>query len=51
MFGVLPRGNNVILEWNENGQPIGVVAVLLGGVLGVVASNFNNFPICYAKWP
>lgn len=42
---VLPRGNKVVLEWNQEGQPVGEAAGLLGGFLGAITGNFNNFPL------
>ena len=43
---VLPRGKRVVI----GGQPVGESGGLLGGFLGHIASNFNNFPIIYKNW-
>ncbi|MED6199960.1 hypothetical protein PIB30_080713 [Stylosanthes scabra] len=40
----------VLIEWNGLCQPIGDSGGLLGGVLGLIASNFGNFPIMYKTW-
>ncbi|KAJ1391181.1 hypothetical protein SESBI_36877 [Sesbania bispinosa] len=42
--------SKVCTKWNAEGQPVGESAGLLGGYLGEVASNFNNFPIMYESW-
>ncbi|KAJ1412231.1 putative transposase, Ptta/En/Spm, plant [Sesbania bispinosa] len=47
----LTRDKKVVLEWNQEGQPIGEAAGLLGGFLGSLAANVNKFPISYEKWP
>ena len=46
----LPRGKRVMTEWNHRGQPVGESGGLLGGFLGHIAGNFNNFPIIYKNW-
>lgn len=48
---VLPNGKKMVLEWNQECQPVGEAVGLLGGFLGSVAANFNNFPISYERWP
>ncbi|KAJ1437096.1 hypothetical protein SESBI_03939 [Sesbania bispinosa] len=47
----LTRDKKVVLEWNQDGQPIGEAVGLLGGFLGSLAANVNQFPISYEKWP
>ena len=37
-------------EWNRRGQPVRESGGLLGGFLGHIASNFNNFSIIYKNW-
>ncbi|KAJ1397630.1 hypothetical protein SESBI_31683 [Sesbania bispinosa] len=46
----LTRDKKVILEWNQEDQPIGEAAGLLGGFLGSFNANVNKFPISYEKW-
>ncbi|XP_061367752.1 uncharacterized protein LOC133310748 [Gastrolobium bilobum] len=48
---VLPPHKRVVLEWNEDNQPVGEAAGLFGGFLGHIACNPNIFPISYARWP
>ncbi|XP_061369997.1 uncharacterized protein LOC133312752 [Gastrolobium bilobum] len=48
---VLPPHKRVVIEWNEDNQPVGEAAGLLGGFLGHIACNPNIFPISYARWP
>ncbi|RYR53509.1 hypothetical protein Ahy_A06g028664 [Arachis hypogaea] len=49
-FSLHHSRKRVLIEWNGSGQPIGESGGLLGGVLGLIASNFNNFPIMYKTW-
>ncbi|MED6193377.1 hypothetical protein PIB30_018719 [Stylosanthes scabra] len=44
------HGTKVILSLNQYGQPIDDDAALLSRVLGVVGSNFDNFPIFEENW-
>ena len=48
---VLPRGQKILLDWNDFGQPIKESGGLLGQFLRHVAADFTNFPISYEKWP
>ena len=49
-FSLHHSRKRVLIEWNGSGQPIGESGGLLGGVLGLIASNFNNFSIMYKTW-
>ncbi|XP_061364378.1 uncharacterized protein LOC133307834 [Gastrolobium bilobum] len=48
---VLPPHKKVVVEWNEDNQPVGEAAALLLGFLGHLACNPNIFPISYDRWP
>ncbi|XP_061355875.1 uncharacterized protein LOC133300366 [Gastrolobium bilobum] len=48
---VLPPHKKVVVEWNEDNQPVGEAAALLLGFLGHLACNPNIFPISYERWP
>ncbi|XLT48542.1 hypothetical protein HN873_041151, partial [Arachis hypogaea] len=49
-FSLHHSRKRVLIEWNGSGQPIGESGGLLGGILGLIASNFNNFSIMYKTW-
>ncbi|KAF7824032.1 hypothetical protein G2W53_022176 [Senna tora] len=46
----LPAGQRVVVDFNAQGQPIGDAGGLIGGFLGLVATNVTNFPITYRNW-
>ena len=46
----LPRGKQVVMEWNRRGVLVGKFGGLLKGFFVHIASNFNNFPIIYKIW-
>ncbi|XP_061347423.1 uncharacterized protein LOC133292948 [Gastrolobium bilobum] len=48
---VLPRHKRVVLEWNEDKQPVGDSCGLLHGFLGHIACDPKIFPICFDRWP
>ncbi|XP_061357456.1 uncharacterized protein LOC133301776 [Gastrolobium bilobum] len=48
---VLPEHKKVLVQWSEDGQPVGDGSSLLNGFLGHLACNTNLFPISYVRWP
>ena len=48
MASIHPK--RVVVQWNSQGQPIGDSGGLLSQCLGLVACNFDNFPIMYDNW-
>nr|XP_025608041.1 uncharacterized protein LOC112701506 [Arachis hypogaea] len=47
---VLPPSKKIILEFNEELQPIGQAAGLLSGFLGNLGADFQHFPINEDSW-
>nr|XP_025616701.1 uncharacterized protein LOC112709005 [Arachis hypogaea] len=47
---VLPPSRKIILEFNEELQPIGQAAGLLSGFLGNLGADFQHFPINEDSW-
>ncbi|KAH7669153.1 hypothetical protein IHE45_11G059200 [Dioscorea alata] len=46
----LPPGERVIVEWNNQNQPVDLSREMLAQFLGHIAGNCQNFPIRYEKW-
>ncbi|MED6191825.1 hypothetical protein PIB30_004486 [Stylosanthes scabra] len=46
----LPRGDHVIVEFDEHGAAYGNAQVLLAGYCGILATNACIFPISFEKW-
>ncbi|KAL4344930.1 hypothetical protein AHAS_Ahas11G0227600 [Arachis hypogaea] len=45
-----PNGRKVVLRFNSTKQAIGDEAGLLSGVLGLLGSDYEKFPICKESW-
>ncbi|KAF7807661.1 uncharacterized protein G2W53_039822 [Senna tora] len=46
----LPAGQQIVVPFNMQGQPIGEVAGLLSGFLGIIGTDLTTFPISYYSW-
>jgi len=46
----LPNGLHVVVNYDDNFQPIGKASGLLVGVCGQLATNHVLFPISFEKW-
>lgn len=46
----LPTGKKVVIEWNEEGQPVGEAFGLFLNYIYDLASNANKFPVNYDNW-
>ena len=46
----LPNGLRVVVNYDDNFQPIGEASGLLVGVCGQLATNHVLFPISFEKW-
>ncbi|XP_072069466.1 uncharacterized protein [Arachis hypogaea] len=45
-----PNGRKIVLRFNNAKQAIGDEAGLLSGVLGLLGSDYEKFPICRKSW-
>ncbi|KAF7835813.1 uncharacterized protein G2W53_010672 [Senna tora] len=46
----LPAGQQIVVPFNRQGQPIGEAAGLLSGFLGIIGTDLTTFPISYYSW-
>ncbi|RYR32655.1 hypothetical protein Ahy_A10g047189 [Arachis hypogaea] len=46
----LPRGERIIVEFDDQGSAYGEAQGLLAGYCGILAANCNLFPISFEKW-
>jgi len=46
----LPPNERIIVQWNNEGQPIVDGGALLNRFYGSIARNSNSFPISYSSW-
>ncbi|KAL4307571.1 hypothetical protein AHAS_Ahas16G0291600 [Arachis hypogaea] len=44
------NGSKIILRFNDELQRVGDGAGMLSGILGVLGSDYNKFPICEKSW-
>ncbi|KAL4357347.1 hypothetical protein AHAS_Ahas09G0177600 [Arachis hypogaea] len=45
-----PNGRRIMLKFNNKKQAIGDEDELLSGVLGLLGSDYEKFPICEESW-
>jgi len=46
----LPPNERIVVQWNNEGQPIADGGALLNRFLGTIARNSNSLPISYSSW-
>jgi len=46
----LPPNERIVVQWNNEGQPIADGGTLLNRFLGSIVRNFNSLPISYSSW-
>ena len=46
----LSPGEKILIEWNDQVQPIGASGGLFNRFIARLGRNFDLFPICYENW-